>query len=242
MRANLQIANLLSWSRIFVTPIVMGLLMLTEWSSAYLIAAILFALAEFTDVLDGYFARKQKTVSNLGIFLDLTADKLFTAGVLVMMIQVNIISSWLVAIILGREFLITGVRTYAASAGVVIPAGKWGKRKTVLTAVSLTWLIVWADAAGPSAGGRANGLLRGVNDWMLFGDFQPFKWFFLLAWPLVYLMVALTIYSGYLYMRDAAYLFSDHPPTPPATTRPVQPTLSSEDSPERQPIRPTRQA
>lgn len=210
MRANLQIANLLSWSRIFATPVVMGLLVLDGWRPAYVVAAIVFALAEITDVLDGYFARRQKTVSNLGIFLDLTADKLFTAGVLVMLIEQRIISSWLVAIILGREFLITGVRTYAASAGVVIPAGKWGKRKTVLTGVALTWLILWADAAM-----RPNGLLRDINEWIMFGDFQPFKWFFLLAWPLVYLMVAITIYSGFLYMRDAAFLFEDKPPTTP---------------------------
>jgi CDP-diacylglycerol--glycerol-3-phosphate 3-phosphatidyltransferase len=216
LKANLQIANLLSWSRIFATPVVMVLLMLTDWPPSYLLAAVIFALAEVTDVLDGYFARRNKTVSNLGIFLDLTADKLFTAGVLVMMIEQRIISSWLVAIILGREFLITGIRTYAASAGVVIPAGKWGKRKTVLTAVSLTWLIVWADAAL-----RPNGVLRGLNDWILFGDFQPFKWFFLLAWPLVYLMVLITIFSGYLYMKDAAFLFSDKPPAPPAQPKPV---------------------
>jgi CDP-diacylglycerol---glycerol-3-phosphate 3-phosphatidyltransferase len=209
LKANLQIANLLSWSRILATPVVMGLLMLTDWPPSYIIAAVLFVLAEITDVLDGYFARRNKTVSNLGIFLDLTADKLFTAGVLVMMIEQKMISSWLVAIILGREFLITGVRTYAASAGIVIPAGKWGKRKTVLTAVSLTWLIIWADAAL-----RANGLLGGVNDWVMFGDFQPFKWFFLLAWPLVYLMVFLTIFSGFLYMKDAVFLFRDKPPTP----------------------------
>lgn len=195
----------------------MGLLMLNDWAPSYIIAAVIFALAEITDVLDGYFARRQKTVSNLGIFLDLTADKLFTAGVLVMMVEMRLISSWLVAVILGREFLITGVRTYAASAGVVIPAGKWGKRKTVLTGVSLTWLILWADAAM-----RPNGILRGLNDWVLAGDFQPFKWLFLLAWPLVYLMVIITIYSGYLYMRDAAYLFNQ-PPAPPATVKPAQP-------------------
>lgn len=206
MNPNLQIANILSWSRIVATPLVMLLLFLDGWSPAYVLAGILFALAEITDILDGYFARKQKTVSNLGIFLDLTADKLFTAGVLVAMVEQNMISSWLVAIILGREFLITGMRTYAASAGVVIPAGKWGKIKTVLTGVSLTWLIIWFDAAV-----RPNGLLRGVNDWVLFGEFQPFKWFFLLAWPLVYVMVLVTIYSGYLYMRDAAPLFRDMP-------------------------------
>ncbi len=221
LKANLEIANLLSWSRILSTPIVMGLLMLTGWEPSYLIAAIIFVLAEVTDVLDGYFARRQKKVSNLGIFLDLTADKLFTAGVLVAMIEMNIISSWLVAIILGREFLITGVRTYAASAGVVIPAGKWGKRKTVMTAVSLTWLIVWADASdNPIL--RPNGLLRVLNDLTWGTDFQPFKWFFLLAWPLVYFMVFLTIYSGFLYMKDAVHLFSDRPPTTPTPLQPVE--------------------
>lgn len=226
LKANLQIANLLSWSRILATPLVMGLLMLNDWAPSYLIAAIVFAVAEITDVLDGYFARRQKKVSNLGIFLDLTADKLFTAGVLVAMIEMRIISSWLVALILGREFLITGVRTYAASAGVVIPAGKWGKRKTVMTGVSLTWLIVWADAAM-----RPNGVLKGLNDWVLTGDFQPFKWFFLLAWPLVYIMVFLTIYSGFLYMKDAAYLFSERPPTPPTTPQPVEPLPVGEEKP-----------
>jgi CDP-diacylglycerol--glycerol-3-phosphate 3-phosphatidyltransferase len=218
LKANLQIANLLSWSRILSTPIVMGLLMLADWAPSYLIAAILFTVAEITDVLDGYFARRQKSVSNLGIFLDLTADKLFTAGVLVTMVEMNIISSWLVAIILGREFLITGMRTYAASAGVVIPAGKWGKRKTVMTGVSLTWLIIWADAAM-----RPNGLLKGLNDLVIAGDFQPFKWFFLLAWPLVYFMVFLTLYSGFLYMKDAAHLFSERPPAPLTPSKPVEP-------------------
>jgi CDP-diacylglycerol---glycerol-3-phosphate 3-phosphatidyltransferase len=225
LKANLQIANLLSWSRIISTPVIMGLLMLNDWPPAYLIAAIIFALAEITDVLDGYFARRQKTVSNLGIFLDLTADKLFTAGVLVAMIEMNIISSWLVAIILGREFLITGMRTYAASAGVVIPAGKWGKRKTVMTGVSLTWLILWADAAT-----RPDGLLKGLNDLMVGGDFQPFKWFFLLAWPLVYFMVFLTLYSGFLYMKDAAHLFSERPPAPPGPPQPVEPLPPGEES------------
>ena len=226
LKANLQIANLLSWSRILSTPVVMGLLMLNDWAPSYLIAAIIFAVAEITDVLDGYFARRQKKVSNLGIFLDLTADKLFTAGVLVAMIEMNIISSWLVAIILGREFLITGVRTYAASAGVVIPAGKWGKRKTVMTGVSLTWLIIWADAAM-----RPNGVLKGLNDWVLTGDFQPFKWFFLLAWPLVYFMVFLTIFSGFLYMKDAAYLFNERPTTPPSPPQPLEPLPPGEEKP-----------
>lgn len=204
----MQIANLLSWSRILATPVVMFLLWADGWGPGYVIAAIVFALAEITDILDGYFARLQGTVSNLGIFLDLTADKLFTAGILVMMAEKQILSSWLIAIILGREFLITGVRTYAAAEGVVIPAGKWGKRKTVLTGVSLTWLILWADSVRP------NGLLHDAAQNIKIGDLKVFELFLDVAWPLVYLMVIITIYSGYLYMRDAAYLFIDDPNKP----------------------------
>ncbi len=205
----MPIANLLSWSRIFATPVVMFLIWANSWTPGYVIAAIVFALAEITDILDGYFARRQNTVSNLGIFLDLTADKLFTAGVLVMLAEKQILSSWLIAIILGREFLITGIRTYAAAEGVVIPAGKWGKRKTVLTGVSLTWLILWADYAT-----RSNGLLNGLVQSVKVGDIKILDLFFSLAWPLVYLMVIITVYSGYLYMRDSAYLFRDDPNKP----------------------------
>ncbi len=216
----MPIANVLSWSRIFATPVVMFLLWADNWAPGYLIAAVVFALAEFTDVLDGYFARRQNTVSNLGIFLDLTADKLFTAGVLVMMAEKQILSSWLIGIILGREFLITGIRTYAAADGVVIPAGKWGKRKTVLTAVSLTWLIVWADS---NIKIRPQGLLTGAAQ----NDFVNL--FLNLAWPLVYLMVIITLYSGYLYMRDAAYLFTGDGTKRP--TRPVPPSEKDKEPP-----------
>ncbi|MEI6044777.1 MAG: CDP-diacylglycerol--glycerol-3-phosphate 3-phosphatidyltransferase [Chloroflexota bacterium] len=204
----MSVANALSWSRIFATPLVMFLLWADGWSPGYILAAIVFAVAEITDLLDGYFARRQNTVSNLGIFLDLTADKLFTAGVLVMMAEKQILSAWLIAIILGREFLITGVRTYAAAEGVVIPAGKWGKRKTALTAISLTWLIVWADAGLKV---RTNGLLyEAAQNWKI-GEVKFFDLFLNLSWPLVYLMVVITVYSGYLYLRDAAYLFVDDP-------------------------------
>lgn len=195
----------------------MLLLYVDSWPPAYILAAILLALAEITDVLDGYIARRQKSVSNLGIFLDLTADKLFTAGVLVMMIEKNIISAWLVAIILGREFLITGMRTYAAAEGVVIPAGKLGKLKTVFTAIALTWLIVWKDAQHPW------GILRGADQWLV-GNIQPLHWVFELAWPLTYWVVFMTLWSGFLYMKNAAYLFRGKPkpttrttPEPPAS-------------------------
>lgn len=225
----MNLADFLSWSRIFATPVVMLLLFADSWQPAYIIAAVILALAEITDVLDGYFARRQKTVSNLGIFLDLTADKLFTAGILVMMVEKNMISAWLVAIILGREFLITGMRTYAAAEGVVIPAGRWGKLKTVFTAIALTWLVVWADAVLHD-GSIHNGVtmpvgwLHGADQWTVSG-IQPLHWLFEFAWPLIYWVVFMTVWSGFLYMKNAAYLFTGKPT---AKTRPETPSSDNQ--------------
>jgi CDP-diacylglycerol--glycerol-3-phosphate 3-phosphatidyltransferase len=207
----LAIANILSWSRIVVTPLVMLLLSLWEWSPAYFIAAIIWILAQITDVLDGYFARKQNTVSNLGIFLDLTADKLFVCGVLIILVQQQVLSGWLVAIILIREFLITGMRTYAAAEGKVIPAGKSGKLKTVFTAIAVAWLILWADVVM-----RPNGLLRPLGD-LKIGEFAIGRSFFDIAWLLMYFVVFLTIYSGWVYMSNAAYLFKSNRPVSSVT-------------------------
>jgi CDP-diacylglycerol--glycerol-3-phosphate 3-phosphatidyltransferase len=230
---GVNLADLLSWSRIFATPLVMLLLFVDSWSPAYLLAAVLLALAEITDVLDGYIARRQKSVSNLGIFLDLTADKLFTAGVLIMMVGKDMVSAWLVAIILGREFLITGMRTYAAAEGVVIPAGRLGKLKTVFTAIALTWLVVWADAVlhdGSIHNGvqQPIGILHAADQWTV-GNFQPLHWFFELAWPLMYWVVFMTIWSGFLYMKNAAYLFRGKPKsTRPTTPEPPTPENRSQ--------------
>jgi CDP-diacylglycerol--glycerol-3-phosphate 3-phosphatidyltransferase len=191
----MPLANLLSGSRIAATPVVLVLLALRDWPPSYLIAAVLFVLAQITDILDGYFARRHKTVSNLGIFLDLTADKLMVSSVLIMLVQQNILSGWIAIIIIGREFLITGLRSFAASNGIVIPAGKAGKLKTVFTAIALTWLIVWADGVNP------NGILHSFYEWKI-SDIQPARLFLEIAWLWVYWVTWLTLYSGYIYIRD----------------------------------------
>lgn len=220
---NISLANLLSWSRIAATPVVLGLLALRDWPPAYLIAAVLFVLAQITDVLDGYFARRQKTVSNLGIFLDLTADKLMVSSVLIMLVEQKILSAWIAIIIIGREFLITGLRSYAASNGVVIPAGRLGKLKTVFTAIALTWLIVWADAVYPT------GIFHGLFEWKV-GDIQPARLFFEIAWLWMYWVTWMTIYSGYTYCRDFLKLqaankqrAAEQPPTASGKSQKVTP-------------------
>lgn len=136
-----NVPNILSLSRILATIVIFVLVLInTPW--AFLVATILFILGSGTDFLDGYLARRYKLVSPLGVFLDLTADKIFVAAVLIALIQVGLVPAWIVAVIIAREFLVTGLRSMASAKGKVIPAGKWGKQKTLITMVAMSALLL----------------------------------------------------------------------------------------------------
>lgn len=136
-----NVPNILSLSRILATIVIFVLVLInTPW--AFLVATILFVLGSGTDFLDGYLARRYKLVSPLGVFLDLTADKIFVAAVLIALIQVGLVPAWIVAVIIAREFLVTGLRSMASAKGKVIPAGKWGKQKTLITMVAMSALLL----------------------------------------------------------------------------------------------------
>jgi CDP-diacylglycerol---glycerol-3-phosphate 3-phosphatidyltransferase len=136
-----NVPNLLSLSRLVATAVIFVLVLFnTPW--AYLIATILFILASITDFFDGYLARRYKVVSSFGVFLDLTADKVFVATILIALVQVGLVPAWIVVIIVAREFLVTGLRSMAAAKGKVIPAGIWGKQKTMITMVAMGALLL----------------------------------------------------------------------------------------------------
>jgi len=109
---------------------------------AFLVATLLFFLASVTDLLDGYLARRYNAVSSFGVFLDLTADKVFVSTILLALIQIGLAPAWIVAIIITREFLVTGLRSMAAAKGKVIPAGMWGKQKTFITLVAIGGILL----------------------------------------------------------------------------------------------------
>jgi CDP-diacylglycerol--glycerol-3-phosphate 3-phosphatidyltransferase len=141
-----NIPNLLSLSRMLTTILVFVLILLNSpW--AFLTATALFILASVTDFFDGYLARRFKLVSPLGVFLDLTADKVFISAILIALVQVSLVPAWIVVIIVAREFLVTGLRSMAAARGKVIPAGMWGKQKTLITMIALT-LLLFAKGLG----------------------------------------------------------------------------------------------
>ncbi len=139
MKKNLP--NLLSLSRLVATALVVAFVLINQpWS--FLIATVLFLLASVTDFFDGYLARRFHVGSSLGVFLDLTADKIFVAGILISLVQINLVPAWIVIIIVAREFLVTGLRSMAAAKGKVIPAGVWGKQKTFITLVAIGGVLL----------------------------------------------------------------------------------------------------
>src|SRR5438046_10724316 len=132
--------NLLSFRRIVATILVFVLVIVNQpW--AFLAAAVVFFLASITDFFDGYLARRNHIVSKLGVFLDLTADKVFVSAILIAFVQLGLVPAWIVVIIVTREFLVTGLRSMAAAKGKVIPAGIWGNQKTLITMIAIAILL-----------------------------------------------------------------------------------------------------
>jgi CDP-diacylglycerol--glycerol-3-phosphate 3-phosphatidyltransferase len=112
-----------------------------------LAAAALFCLASITDYLDGYLARRWRVTSTYGVFSDLMADKLLVASTLIALVSIRLAPAWMVIIIVGRELVISGLRSWASTRGATIPAGTWGKGKTLLTLIAIAIVIVdWSSA------------------------------------------------------------------------------------------------
>jgi CDP-diacylglycerol--glycerol-3-phosphate 3-phosphatidyltransferase len=195
-----SLPNLLGLSRIAATPVVVALL-LYPFPGGGIIAFAIFALAAATDFVDGRIARARHEVSPLGIFMDLTADKVLVAGVLVAMVEVGLLPTWLVALLLIRELVVQGVRQLAASADVVIASRMLGKGKTFATLVGMGLLLLAFDAAyaGPLAGLGAGDLLRTAGYWT------------------VVLATLLSVASGWGYIRGALPLLLGRDAPPPLT-------------------------
>jgi CDP-diacylglycerol--glycerol-3-phosphate 3-phosphatidyltransferase len=203
-----NVPNILSACRIvMVAPLV--LLVLLNQPLTYALATALFFLVAMTDTIDGRLARHYNLVSTLGVFLDLTADKMLVAGLLIAMVEVHLVPAWIVIIIVAREFLVTGMRSLAAAAGKVIPAGRWGKQKTFLTLVA--------------TGGIMLGKAFGASRLTLFPPhFIPWSQLnlgeaLLFAADVVMVLALIwTVLSAIEYLRDAAFLFR---PTEKATQK-----------------------
>lgn len=194
--------NVLSFSRIVATILVFALVIVDQ-SWAFLVATVVFFLASITDFFDGYLARRYHLVSPLGIFLDLTADKVFVAAILVAFVQLDLVPAWIVVIIIAREFLVTGLRSMAAAKGTVIPAGKLGKQKTFITLVAIGGILL-GKGLGASHLSLFPVMLQFNSGLTNVGDY-----FLLVADALMLLATIWTVLSGAEYTRGALPLLQD---------------------------------
>jgi CDP-diacylglycerol---glycerol-3-phosphate 3-phosphatidyltransferase len=131
-----------SATRILLTPVVMWLVLYGDGDSAELAAAILFGVAAATDWIDGRLARRWGVTSKLGSFLDTTADKLLVSGVLIALLEAGRASAWIVAVIVGRELVVMGLRGVVASEGEVMEPSMLGKVKTSIQFLAITLAIL----------------------------------------------------------------------------------------------------
>lgn len=137
----MNLANKITLFRVFLIPFFMIVLYSNIEYSNYIAGAI-FLFAALTDSLDGYIARSRNLVTNFGKFIDPLADKILVATALIALVDLGKIPAWVVALIIAREFSITGFRIIAASEGVNIAASSLGKIKTITQLIAITLLLI----------------------------------------------------------------------------------------------------
>jgi len=146
----MNLPNSLTIARIFFVPLlvaalvaenvsirVFGVIITNEW-----LALAIFLMAAATDLLDGYLARRWGQVTTIGTLLDPIADKLLISAALISLVQVNAVPGWMVILIVGREFAISGLRSIAAAEGYTIKASDMGKTKMVAQVTAISFLLV----------------------------------------------------------------------------------------------------
>ncbi len=144
----MNLPNTLTIIRIFLVPLLVVVL-LTKFEGRAVagihvefVAAAIFGLASLTDWLDGYLARRRQQITWVGQVLDPIADKLLISATLVSLVQLELAPAWMVAVIIGREFAVTGLRSLAFSRGLIVPASPLGKLKMVTQVVAVLLLLL----------------------------------------------------------------------------------------------------
>ena len=198
---HLNLPNTLTLLRIFLVPLLVVVLLtppaswvklqvqeteslhwlvdLAGWLAVWreVVGVAIFLTAAATDWLDGFLARRRGEVTTLGTLLDPIADKLLTVSAFISLVQLGLAPAWMVVVIVGREFAVSGMRSVAAARGLVIPASSWGKIKTVSQVVAITLLI----------------LTNTLRPWVRYGD---------LGKAALWVVMILAVYSMFQYFLN----------------------------------------
>ena len=147
----MNLPNALTVGRIFLVPLLVVVL-LTKFEGRMimgipkeLVGAAIFGIASLTDVLDGYLARRRKQITTFGQLMDPLADKLLITAAFVSLVQLGLAPAWMVAVILGREFAVTVLRSMAQGKGLIIAASPMGKMKMLAEVIAILALILGQD-------------------------------------------------------------------------------------------------
>ncbi len=185
----MNLPNSITLSRIFSIPLLIWILSSSRFSSftgqKELFASALFIAASITDGIDGYLARKRGQITTMGMLLDPLADKLLIAAAFITLVQFNpsLVPAWMAVVIIGREFLVSGLRSIAASEGFTIEASDLGKFKMVVQIVSVVAVI----------------LDHRWKEWPVAGNYVfPVHWIALFA---IWFMVGLSLVSAFDYFK-----------------------------------------
>jgi CDP-diacylglycerol---glycerol-3-phosphate 3-phosphatidyltransferase len=180
----MNLPNSITMSRIVMIPLLLWMLSTHfPWQgpdgTQEIAASVLFILASMTDGLDGYLARKHGQITTMGMLLDPLADKIMVTAALVALVAYNpeIVKVWIAVVIIGREFLISGLRSIASSEGFTITASELGKLKTVVQIVSVVSAI----------------LAHRWDHWQIGVLFVPVRWYAIAA---IYFTVAVSLISA----------------------------------------------
>lgn len=151
----MNLPNALTLFRIFLVPLLVVALLSPPWAfrdrhgaflelSVYdeLLAVGIFLVAAVSDWLDGFLARRRNQVTTLGTLLDPIADKLLTTGAFIALVELDLAPAWMVVVIVGREFIVSGLRSVLATHGIALGASRWGKWKTTSQVVAIPLLIL----------------------------------------------------------------------------------------------------
>lgn len=137
----MNLPNKLTMLRVCLVPVFVVLMLVDGIPYGNIWAGILFILASATDALDGHIARKNNLVTDFGKFMDPIADKLLVCSAMICLVAQQKLAAWMVIIIIGREFVISGFRLVASDKGTVIAASYWGKFKTVFQMIMIVMLL-----------------------------------------------------------------------------------------------------
>lgn len=188
MRLNLP--NILTISRVAITPFFLVTILMETLPHRFLIACIIFSIASITDAIDGHLARKNNQITNFGKFLDPIADKILTTAALLAFMSMGLCNIWIVMLVLTREFAIASVRMVAATNGVVIPANVWGKTKTVSQMVFTIFIMLLGEVY----------FVVESSNVALFAKLPDLS---LISNGLLWITAILTVVSGIIYLYDS---------------------------------------